>query len=150
MWQLIVFKSCDKYINSTKMVLTDIKICFMWKSSTIIICAILLWMSKWNFLNGKYKRSQVHCPILHNRKFSKSLVKNFKIWLSSLKRFSIYWTLVTCTVTIQILCLLKGDDSSEKRRWILSWKGRSSPSGSNCWNGFVVQTVYTWKSLNSI
>ena len=108
MWQSIVFKSCDKYINSTKMVLTDIKICFMWKSSTIIICAILLWMSKWNFLNGKYKYSQVHCPILHNRKFSKSLVKNFKIWLSSLKRFSIYRTLVTCTVTIQILCLPKG------------------------------------------
>ena len=34
-WQLVVFKSPDKYINSTKTVLTNTEICFMWKTSTI-------------------------------------------------------------------------------------------------------------------
>ena len=60
-----------------------------------LLSAILLWMSKWNFLNGKYKCGHVHCSILDNRfselkkrldgKFSKPSVKNFKIWLSLLK-----------------------------------------------------------------
>ena len=92
--QLIVFKSPDKCISSTKTVITNIKICFVWKSSTIIF--ILLWMLDRNFPSGKYKCSQVHWSLLDNRfsklkkkkldgKFSKPLVKNFQIWLLLLK-----------------------------------------------------------------
>ena len=65
------------------------------RASVPLLSAILLWMSKWNFPNKKYKCSRVHCSILYNRflelkkklegKFSKPLAKNFKIWLSSLK-----------------------------------------------------------------
>ena len=39
--QLIVFKSHDKYISLTKTVLNNIKIYFMWKSSTTIICHLV-------------------------------------------------------------------------------------------------------------
>ena len=39
-------------------------------------------------------------------------------------------TLTTCTATIKILHLLKGDDSSETGRQILSRKGRSSLFGT--------------------
>ena len=52
-------------------------------------------MSEWNFPNKKYKCSHAHCAILDNRfsgfkkdlivNFQKPSVKNFKIWLSSLK-----------------------------------------------------------------
>ena len=80
--QLIVFKSPDKCISSTKTVITNIKICFVWKSSTIIF--ILLWMLDRNFPNGKYKCSQVHWSLLDNR-FSK--LKKKKTWREIFKAF---------------------------------------------------------------
>ena len=94
--QLIVFKSHDKYNSSTKTVLTNIKIYFMWTSSTTIICHLVCCEClKETSRTGSKKCSHVHCSILDNRfselkknldsKFSKSSLKNFKIWLSSLK-----------------------------------------------------------------
>ena len=40
------YKSTDKYINLTKMTLTNIKICFVCKSSTIVTCHLIVnvWM----------------------------------------------------------------------------------------------------------
>ena len=127
---LIAFKSPDKYINSTKTVITNIKICFMWKSSTIIICHLVV------SVGMKLPEQEVEiqpCALLNTRsitdlrnwkktlngKFSKPSVKNFKVWLSLLKKhFSMHRTLATCTATVQILCLLKGDDSSETGRCV--------------------------------
>ena len=40
--QLIVFKSPGKYMNSIKTVITNIKICFTWNSSTVIICHLVV------------------------------------------------------------------------------------------------------------
>ena len=40
------------------------------------------------------------------------------------------------------------DDYSETGRWILSQKGRSSPLGSNCRNGFVLRTGQGNMTLN--
>ena len=91
-WQLTVFKWPGKYINSTKTVITKSISC---GGAVPLLTALLLWISEWNFTNGKYKCSRVHCSILYNRflelkkklegKFSKPSAKNFKIWLSSLK-----------------------------------------------------------------
>ena len=78
--QLIVFKSHDKYISSTKTVLTNIKIYFMRTSSTTIICHLVCC----EYLNetsrtGSKKCSHVHCSKLENR-FSelKNLTVNFQ------------------------------------------------------------------------
>ena len=93
--QLIVFKSPDKYIQQKWSLLISKSVSC--GRAVWLLSAILLWMSEWNFLNGKYKCSHVHCSILGNRwfselkkkkldgKFSKPLVKNFKIWLLLLK-----------------------------------------------------------------
>ena len=100
----------------------------------------------------------MHCPILDNR-FSelkktwrlifKTFGEKFQNMIAAIKKkcFSMHRTLVTCTATIEILCLPKADDSSATGRWILSRKWRSSPFGSNCRNGFVVRTAHLQRDM---
>ena len=64
--QLIVFKLPDKYINSTKTVIIISKSVSCGRAVPLL-SVILLWMLEWNFPNGKYKCSHVHCPVLDNR-----------------------------------------------------------------------------------
>ena len=86
--QLIIFKSHDKYISLTKTVLTNIKIYFMRKSSTTIICHLVA--NVYTKLPERKVKNAATCTARYlitvfrikkklDGKFSKSSVKNFKI-----------------------------------------------------------------------
>ena len=139
-------------MNLSKIVLTNIKICCMCGRSVPLLSAILLWISGWNFSNGKYKYNRMHCSMFDDRffelkkidsKYSKPLVKIFKVWLSSSWESFLD---VPNTIDMHSNNL---NFVFSKRRWFF-WnrkmdsfpKGRSFPFWSNYWNRFVVGVAY--------
>ena len=123
-------------------------ISFKWRSSTISTCHLVLnvWMKlplHWSILDNRFSELKKKL----DGKFLKPLMKNFKIWLLSLKKHLLMlWTLVTFTATISILCLPKGDGSSGTGKLILSRKRRAFPLEITAERGLWFRLIMYFKS----